>query len=208
MAPATPRPVSDLTTLAPSSKWNHTNVCPLCLVSLLHHNVFKVHSGCSACQNFFPSLLRLSRIRLHVYATFCVSLHPSWIPGLLLPLAAVNIVAMNLRARVPAFNSLGVELGRAGIPGPCGNSVFKFLRNWVLFSRVAAPFSLPPSMVPEFHSLPALVTSYFQLTVALCFLAIGMCSLEKCLFGPLPIFFNWVLVFYCWVVGALSIFCI
>ena len=69
---------------------------------------------------------------------------PQWTLGLLPSLAILSIAAMNLGVKVPTFSSFGY-ITRSGITGSYGNSVFKFLRNYMLFSTAAALFYIPTS---------------------------------------------------------------
>ena len=64
----------DLTTLDTSCRWNHTIFVLLCLVyfTLLSSSFIHV----VACARI--SFIRLNNIPLHVYTTFCLSIHPSF----------------------------------------------------------------------------------------------------------------------------------
>ena len=66
------------------------------------------------CENFLPFWLH--NIPLYVYTTFVYPFIPQYTLGWLPPLAVVNIAAINIGVKIPAFRSFGY-ITKNGIMG-------------------------------------------------------------------------------------------
>ena len=131
----------NLTSLGPSYKWDHTVIALLWLAYFTQHNVLKIHSCCSVCQNFLL-FLKLNNIPLYVCTIFSLFIILWWTLGCshvlsIVSHADVNCTILLLSGYVTTTTVKIFQHHEDGL-----------IRSFVLMSHL---YFLPPSLAPSHH---------------------------------------------------------
>ena len=136
-------PVSlNLSILGTSYKQNHTIFVLVCLAYFTEHNVFKVHPCCSMQQKVSPVHGWIAFHRVYV-PRFIYLLVCGWTLGLLPAFACCDSCCceycVQMFVQFPPFSSFRC-IGRSGVVGSYGSSMFTLGESAKTFSRVSSCF--------------------------------------------------------------------
>ena len=98
----------------------------------------------------FQCFLWMSSIPLYIYITSSLSIHLTIdiLDGYVLVNSAAVKIGVDVSFRIIPFPGY---TRRNEIAGPYGNAIFSFMRNSILFSKMAAPIYIPTNRIGYPH---------------------------------------------------------
>ena len=149
----------------------------LCLAYFTYHDVLKGYPHGSRCQHSLPfkGCITLCVCRDH---SLCIHSSVQGPLGGFHLMAVVTNAAMDTNVQMSPWDSAYSSLGytpTSGVVGSSHSSIFKFLRNSIIFSTVAAPFYIPVhkqrTRAPIFHLF---ANTLFPVTIIIFFLTVAI----------------------------------